>query len=75
MQNRSDIFSTITLICAVTYLSITPSFADQPPPRCLQRYYNCMSADKGSGAANKNIGIRAQCKNQYDSCLKGVTIR
>jgi len=73
MHNGSNIFSTITLVFAVAYLSISPSFADQPP-RCLQKYYNCIAADKGSGA-DKDSGIRALCKNQYDSCLKSVTKR
>ena len=78
MHNRSNIFSTITLVCAVAYLSIAPSFAqNQPkmPPRCLIKYYNCIAAYKDSGIRAKDSGVRAQCENQYNDCLKGVTIR
>ena len=78
MHYKNNIFSTITFVCLVVCLSIAPSFAqNQPkvPPRCLQRYFNCVDAYKDSGIASKDSGIRAQCKNQYDSCLKGVTIR
>ena len=70
---HSDTFS--MLVCAVVYqilFSTTPSFADNPkiPPRCWMRYMNCLAANKSNDSA-----IAAQCKDQYNNCQKGVTIR
>ena len=72
---HSNTFSIITLVCAVVYqilFSIAPSFADNPkiPPRCWMRYYNCLEANK-----SKDPAIAAQCKDQYDNCQKGATIK
>jgi hypothetical protein len=72
---QSNTLSTITLVCAVVYqilFSIAPSFADKPkiPPRCYMRYYNCLAADN-----SKDSAIAVQCRDQYNNCLKGVTIR
>ena len=72
---HSNTFSTIALVCAVVYqilFSITPSFADKPkiPPRCWMKYNDCLEANK-----SKDSAIAAQCKEQYDNCQKGATIR
>jgi hypothetical protein len=72
---HSNIFSPITLVCAVVYqifFSTAPSFADKPkiPPRCYMRYYNCLANDNF-----KDPAIAAQCRDQYNNCLKGGTIR
>ena len=78
MHNASNIFSTITLGCAVGCLSIAPSFAQNQskiPPRCLVKYYNCIEAYKDTGIRAKDNGVRAQCENQYNNCQKGITVR
>jgi hypothetical protein len=71
---HSNTFSTITLVCAVVYqvlFSIGPSFADNKmPPRCWMRLMNCQTDNK-----SKDPAIAAQCKDQYDNCQKGVTMK
>ena len=70
---HSNTFSTITLVCAVVYqvlFSIGPSFADNPkiPPRCYMKYVNCLGN-------SKDPAIAALCRDQYNNCQKGVTVR
>jgi hypothetical protein len=72
---HSNTFWPITLVWAVAYqifFPIAPSFADKPkiPPRCYMRYYNCLAAYNSNDPA-----LAAQCRDQYNNCLKGVTIR